>query len=76
MHAWTEKYWGALIGAQVSDHVFLLMTDAAVELMFSNNGNMQLGVDIGVVRITLLLYCYIVFCIVLLLCIVYSCIVY
>ena len=52
--------WGALIGAQVSDHVFLLMTDAAVELMFSNNGNMQLGVDIGVVRITLLLY-YIVY---------------
>jgi len=40
--------WGALIGAQVSDHVFLLMTDAAVELMFNNNGNMQLGADIGV----------------------------
>lgn len=38
----------ALIGAQVSDHVFLLMTDAAVELMFSNNGNIQLGADIGV----------------------------
>jgi len=40
--------WGALIGAQVSDHVFLLMTDAAVEMMFSNNGNIQLGADIGV----------------------------
>mmetsp|Transcript_20328 Transcript_20328/g.22495 ORF Transcript_20328/g.22495 Transcript_20328/m.22495 type:complete len:615 (+) Transcript_20328:71-1915(+) len=40
--------WGALIGAQVSDHVFLLMTDAAVELMFNNNGNLQLGADIGV----------------------------
>jgi len=42
--------WGALIGAQVSDHVFLLMTDAAVELMFNNDGNMQLGADVGVVR--------------------------
>ena len=41
--------WGALIGAQVSDHVFLLMTDAAVELMFNNDGNLQLGADIGVV---------------------------
>lgn len=40
--------WGALIGAQVSDHVFLLMTDAAVELMFTNDGNLQLGADIGV----------------------------
>jgi len=40
--------WGALIGAQVSDHVFLLMTDSAVELMFNNNGNLQLGADIGV----------------------------
>lgn len=38
----------ALIGAQVSDHVFLLMTDDAVEMMFSNNGNIQLGADIGV----------------------------
>jgi hypothetical protein len=38
----------ALIGAQVSDHVFLLMTDTAVELMFNNNGNLQLGADIGV----------------------------
>ena len=47
--------WGALIGAQVSDHVFLLMTDAAVELMFNNSGNMQLGADIGVVcRIALI----------------------
>eukprot|EP00539_Tryblionella_compressa_P003173 CAMPEP_0178748016 /NCGR_PEP_ID=MMETSP0744-20121128/8653_1 /TAXON_ID=913974 /ORGANISM="Nitzschia punctata, Strain CCMP561" /LENGTH=574 /DNA_ID=CAMNT_0020401337 /DNA_START=25 /DNA_END=1749 /DNA_ORIENTATION=- len=40
--------WGALVGAQVSDHVFLLMTDTAVELMFNNNGNVQLGADIGV----------------------------
>mmetsp|Transcript_27134 Transcript_27134/g.65871 ORF Transcript_27134/g.65871 Transcript_27134/m.65871 type:complete len:316 (-) Transcript_27134:209-1156(-) len=40
--------WGALVGAQVCDHVFLLMTDAAVELMFSNTENFQLGVDIGV----------------------------
>ena len=37
----------ALIGAQVADHVFLLMTDAAVELMFSINGTLQLGADIG-----------------------------
>mmetsp|Transcript_14283 Transcript_14283/g.30262 ORF Transcript_14283/g.30262 Transcript_14283/m.30262 type:complete len:668 (-) Transcript_14283:278-2281(-) len=40
--------WGALIGAQVSDHVFLLMTDASVELMFNNDGNLQLGADVGV----------------------------
>lgn len=40
--------YSALIGAQVSDHVFLLMTDDAVEMMFSNNGNIQLGADIGV----------------------------
>jgi len=37
-----------LIGAQVSDHVFLLMTDASVELMFSNDGSVQLGADVGV----------------------------
>lgn len=37
-----------MIGAQISDHVFLLMTDDAVELMFSNSGNVQLGADIGV----------------------------
>jgi hypothetical protein len=51
--------WGALIGAQVSDHVFLLMTDAAVELMFNNNGNLQLGADIGVVRVRNRSYIYI-----------------
>lgn len=39
--------WGALIGAQLSDHVFLLMTDAAVEMLFHNNGSLQLGVDVG-----------------------------
>jgi SH3 domain-containing YSC84-like protein 1 len=38
----------ALIGAQVSDHVFLLMTDASVELLFSNSGSVQLGADVGV----------------------------
>lgn len=38
----------ALLGAQVSDHVFLLMTDDAVEMMFSTSGNIQLGADIGV----------------------------
>lgn len=40
--------WGALLGAQVSDHVFLLMTDAAVEMLFANQGSVQLGVDVGV----------------------------
>ena len=40
--------WGALIGAQLSDHIFLLMTDSAVELLFHNNGSLQLGVDVGV----------------------------
>lgn len=40
--------WGALIGAQVSDHVFLLMTDSAVEMLFSNNGSINLGADVGV----------------------------
>jgi lipid-binding SYLF domain-containing protein len=40
--------WGALVGAQVADHVFLLMTDAAVEMLFSNNGSVQLGADVGV----------------------------
>jgi lipid-binding SYLF domain-containing protein len=39
--------WGALIGAQVSDHVFLLMTDAAVEMLFHNNGSLQLGADVA-----------------------------
>ena len=33
----------ALVGAQVSDHVFLLMTDQAVEMMFASNGSVQLG---------------------------------
>lgn len=40
--------WGALIGAQVSDHVFLLMSDAAVALLYSNTASVQLGADIGV----------------------------
>eukprot|EP00565_Helicotheca_tamesis_P008192 CAMPEP_0185735864 /NCGR_PEP_ID=MMETSP1171-20130828/26303_1 /TAXON_ID=374046 /ORGANISM="Helicotheca tamensis, Strain CCMP826" /LENGTH=574 /DNA_ID=CAMNT_0028406299 /DNA_START=184 /DNA_END=1908 /DNA_ORIENTATION=- len=40
--------WGALVGAQVSDHVFLLMTDAAIELMSSDEGSFQLGADVGV----------------------------
>lgn len=40
--------WGALLGAQVSDHVFFLMTDHAVQMMFSNEGSVQLGADIGV----------------------------
>mmetsp|Transcript_45053 Transcript_45053/g.94470 ORF Transcript_45053/g.94470 Transcript_45053/m.94470 type:complete len:618 (-) Transcript_45053:227-2080(-) len=41
--------WGALVGAQVSDHVFLLMTDDAVRLFSSERGkSIQLGADIGV----------------------------
>jgi lipid-binding SYLF domain-containing protein len=40
--------WGALVGAQISDHVFLLMTDAAVNIMSNNEGSFQLGADIGV----------------------------
>jgi len=40
--------WGALLGAQVSDHVFLLMTDAAVNLLFSDHASVQLGADVGV----------------------------
>jgi len=40
---------GALVGAQVSDHVFLLMTDDAVRLFASDNGrSIQLGADVGV----------------------------
>lgn len=40
--------WGALAGAQISDHVFLLMTDGAVDLMSTNDGSFQLGADVGV----------------------------
>ena len=41
--------WGALVGAQVSDHVFLLMTDEAVRLFSSEKGrSIQLGADVGV----------------------------
>ena len=41
--------WGALVGVQLSDHVFLLMTDKAVDMFVNNNdGSFQLGADIGV----------------------------
>lgn len=41
--------WGALLGAQVSDHVFLLMTDDALRLFTSDDGrSIQLGADVGV----------------------------
>jgi SH3 domain-containing YSC84-like protein 1 len=40
--------WGALIGAQVSDHVFLLMTDEAVTLFYNQKASIQLGADIGI----------------------------
>lgn len=40
---------GALVGAQLSDHVFLLMSDEAVRLFASDNGrSIQLGADVGV----------------------------
>ena len=39
---------GALVGLQVSDHVFLLMTDEAVDIMSANAGSIQLGVDVGI----------------------------
>ena len=40
--------WGALIGAQVSDHVFLLMSDEAVALLYNNKASIQLGADIAI----------------------------
>jgi lipid-binding SYLF domain-containing protein len=40
--------WGALIGAQLSDHIFLLMTDEAVRLFSTQDASIQLGVDVGV----------------------------
>jgi SH3 domain-containing YSC84-like protein 1 len=42
--------WGALLGAQVSDHVFLLLTEDAVRLFFASEKgkSIQLGADIGV----------------------------
>lgn len=41
--------WGALLGAQVSDHVFLLMTEDAVRLFASERGkSIQLRADVGV----------------------------
>ena len=40
--------WGALIGAQVSDHVFVLMNESAVEMFFHDKGSVQFGADIGV----------------------------
>ncbi|KAL7515721.1 hypothetical protein ACHAXN_013153 [Cyclotella atomus] len=39
--------WGALIGAQVSDHIFLLMTEEAVWLFSTQDASIQLGVDVG-----------------------------
>ena len=40
--------WGALVGAQISDLVFLLMTDKAVDVMSTDNQSFQLGADIAV----------------------------
>ena len=39
---------GLLAGAQVSDHVFLLMTHSAVEMLGTNTGSVNLGADIGI----------------------------
>jgi lipid-binding SYLF domain-containing protein len=44
----TSASVGAMAGAQISDHVFLLMTDKAVDIMSSNDGSVQLGADIGI----------------------------
>jgi len=40
--------WGALVGAQISDHVFLLMNKRAVDLFASDDGSVQLGADVAV----------------------------
>lgn len=40
--------WGALVGAQLADHVFLMMDDAAVGLFFGAQHQVQLGADVGV----------------------------
>ncbi len=40
--------FGALIGVQLTDHVFLLMTDKAVEMLGTNSGSINLGADVGV----------------------------
>ncbi|GMH65486.1 hypothetical protein TrRE_jg3514 [Triparma retinervis] len=40
--------FGALVGAQISDHVFLLMSDKAVEMLGSSTGSVNLGADVGV----------------------------
>ncbi|KAL3776327.1 hypothetical protein HJC23_007488 [Cyclotella cryptica] len=40
--------WGALLGAQLSDHIFLLMTSEAVRLFSTQDATIQLGVDVGV----------------------------
>ncbi|GMH84558.1 hypothetical protein TL16_g09960 [Triparma laevis f. inornata] len=39
---------GALIGVSVSDHVFLLMSDKAVEMLGTSTGSINLGADVGV----------------------------
>ena len=39
---------GPLIGAQISDHVFLLMNDKAVDMLGTKTGSVNLGVDLGV----------------------------
>lgn len=40
--------WGALLGAQLSDHIFLLMTNEALRLFSTQDTSVQLGVDVGV----------------------------
>eukprot|EP00797_Seminavis_robusta_P036703 Sro946_g223220.2 (601) ;mRNA; f:6184-7986 len=40
--------WGALVGAQISDHVFVCMTDESVRMLMASNGSVQLGADVGV----------------------------
>lgn len=39
---------GLLVGAQITDHVFCLMTEKAVKAFFCNDHRLQLGADLGV----------------------------
>jgi SH3 domain-containing YSC84-like protein 1 len=55
-HAWSgfsavgtaELSWGALLGAQISDHVFVCMADEAVQMRMSSNRSVQSSANAGV----------------------------
>jgi len=40
--------FGPLIGATLTDHVFLLMTSQSVDVLFSKTGSLNLGADVAV----------------------------